>query len=288
MDPGSRKERLRLLPSHVYLLKAAAVRARSLRWLARQRGTTPPDGARILFYHRVSDDADPLAVSPARFRRQMDHLHEQGYEVVDVVELARRLGDGEPTSRVIGLSFDDGYRDVAEHALPILAERGFGATVFVVTGVLDGTADFEWYETTPATLSWDEVVSLDGSSPLRFEAHTHSHRNLLSLDDATAAREIGECKARLEARLGREVEAFCYPAGVFGPRERRLAEEAGYRLAVTCEPGVNDATTDPFALHRTQIESHDRLVDFRARIGGGHDADLPFRQALRRARYGVD
>ena len=114
-----------------------------------------------------------------------------------------------------------------------------------------------------------------------------SHPNLLAVDDAGAWAEIHDSRSELEARLGRPVSAFAYPAGLYGERERRLAAEAGYRAAVSCEPGVNLPGTDRFALRRRQIDSRDRLVDFRAKVGGGHDTPLPLRRTYRRLRYGM-
>ena len=79
--------------------------------------------------------------------------------------------------------------------------------------------------------------------------------------------------------------AFCYPAGVFGERERGLVAEAGFDSAVSCEPGVNTAATDRFALHRIQIDHRDGLLEFRAKLGGGFDSPLPLRGLYRRVRY---
>ena len=77
-----------------YVLKALATRARSAAWAARADGREDGDGLRILFYHRVSDDRDELAVSPRDFRRQMDYLATESYRVVDVVEAAELLDTG--------------------------------------------------------------------------------------------------------------------------------------------------------------------------------------------------
>jgi peptidoglycan/xylan/chitin deacetylase (PgdA/CDA1 family) len=273
------------LPSSV---KAALTLVQSARWLLRTRGQLDQSGLRILFYHRVSDDRDALAVTPRRFREQMDFLAAAGYRVVDVVEGAGLLVRGEVPRKTIGLNFDDGYLDVAEHALPVLAERGFRATVFVPTGVIDGTTTFRWYRRQPLLLGWDEIVELDGAGTLRFEAHSVTHPNLLRLDDATAQEEIAGSKLALEARLGRSVEAFCYPAGLFGERDRRLVAEAGFSIGVSCEPGVNAPGDDLLALHRRQVDPRDRLLDFRAKVGGGHDAPLPLRGFYRHLRYNED
>lgn len=256
-----------------------------MRWLLRTRGHPDQSGLRILFYHRVSDDRDELAVPPRRFREQMDFLSSEGYRVVDVVEAAHLLAAGDVLPRTIGLSFDDGYLDVAERALPALAERGFRATVFVSTGVIDGTALAAWYRRQPPLLTWEEIVELDRGGTLTFEAHSVTHPNLIVLDAETARAEIAGSKVALEARLGRPVAAFSYPAGLFEERERRLVMEAGYRLAVSCEPGVNLPYTDRFALRRRQIDARDRLMDFRAKVGGGHDTPPPLRALYRRRRY---
>jgi peptidoglycan/xylan/chitin deacetylase (PgdA/CDA1 family) len=243
-------------------------------------------GLRILFYHRVSDAQDELAVHPRRFRQQMDYLASAGYQVLDIVQVAELLESGELPERAVGLNFDDGYLDVAEHALPVLAEHGFRATVFVATGVTDRRTEFAWYQRQPALLDWDDIVELDRGGTLQFEAHTVTHPNLLAVDDRRAASEIEDSKQELEERLGRPVAALSYPAGLFGPRERQLARAAGYRVAVSCEPGVNTPGTDRFALKRRQIDSRDRLLDFRAKVGGGHDTPLPLRGVYRRLRYG--
>jgi peptidoglycan/xylan/chitin deacetylase (PgdA/CDA1 family) len=271
------------LPSPV---SAALTHVRSAAWLARSRGRIDESGIRILFYHRVADDRDELAVSPRRFREQMSYLASAGFRVLDVVQVAETLARGEVPQRTIGLSFDDGYLDVAERALPVLTEFGFRATVFIATGVTDGRASFQWYRRQPPLLTWDEIVELDGEGTLEFEAHTLTHPNLLTLDDLRAAEEVIDSRHELETRLGRPVAAFSYPAGLFGERERGLVVQAGYRVAVSCRPGINRPSTDRFALLRRQVDACDRLLDFRAKVGGGHDTPLPLRGVYRRVRYG--
>jgi peptidoglycan/xylan/chitin deacetylase (PgdA/CDA1 family) len=262
-------------------------RARSTAWAARTDGQDEGGGLRILFYHRVSDDRDELAVSPHDFRRQMDYLATESYRVVDVVEAAKLLDEGGSCRRTVGLSFDDGFVDVAEQAQPLLAERGFRATVFVAPAVVDGWVSFGWYRSQPPVLGWDEIVDLDREGTLRFEAHSLTHPNLLTLRDAAAWEEINGSKLTLEERLGREVLAFSYPSGLFGVRERGLVAAAGFHVAVSCEPGCNSRGTDRLALRRRQIDRRDGLLDFRAKLSGGHDTPLPFRGVYRRRRYGM-
>jgi peptidoglycan/xylan/chitin deacetylase (PgdA/CDA1 family) len=226
-------------------------------------------------------------VTPRRFREQMDYLAAEGFRVLDLAEALEFLEAGPLGTRTIGLTFDDGFADVRDHALPVLSRHAFRATMFVTTGVTDGRTSFAWYDQQPPLLGWDEIAELDRDGTLRFEAHTVSHPNLLGVDDARAAAEIGDCKAELSAHLRRPITLFAYPAGLHGERERRLAKQAGYTAAVSCEPGLNDARTDRFALRRRQIDAADTLLDFRAKIGGGHDSPPPLRRSYRRLRYGM-
>lgn len=273
--------------SAFYATKAAGTLARSAAWLARTRGRLDTAGFRILFYHRIADDRDELAVSPSSFRRQMDYLASESYRVVDVVEAVDLLERDRLRPRTIGLSFDDGYLDVAEHALGILAGHGFRATVFVAPGVIDRSARLDWRRSAPELLDWDDITELEREGTFRFEAHSLTHPILTALDEHVARHEIAGSKRELEVRLGRPVEAFSYPTGLFGERERSLVAEAGFRLAVSCEPGVNDSGTDRLALRRRQIDRRDSLLDFRAKLGGGHDSPPPLRAAYRRRRYGA-
>lgn len=276
------RAQLSLGPAWVQAVKPGVTRGRTAAW--QLRGGPPMPGLRILFYHRIADADDPLAVSPLRFRAQMDWLHAAGHRVVDLAEASALLAAGHRGGGLVGLCFDDGYRDVAEHALGILEDRGFRATVFVVTGVVDGTARFTWYDRQPPVLGWDEITALDGASAFSFEAHTVTHPNLMALGDRAAEREIVGSKAALEARLGRPVTGFCYPAGLYGPRERALVAAAGFRAATTCEPGANLPGADPLELRRIAIDAGDRLADFRAKVEGGFDRPSVLRGAYRRAR----
>jgi peptidoglycan/xylan/chitin deacetylase (PgdA/CDA1 family) len=272
-------------PTLPYGVKAAVTGIRSLAWRAAPRRAENP-GLRILFYHRISPEHDELSVHPDRFRRQMEHLADSGYTVVDVSGIVELIDRGLTSARTIGLSFDDGYLDNAEHALPILQEHGFRATVFVATAVTDGRAAFPWCSRQPPLLGWDEIAELDRGETLSFESHTLTHPNLLGVDDARARAEIVESRSELSQHLDRPVTIFSYPAGLFGARERELVIAAGYRAAVSCEPGVNLPATDRFALRRRQIDARDRYLDFQAKVAGGHDTPLPLRSAYRRARYG--
>jgi peptidoglycan/xylan/chitin deacetylase (PgdA/CDA1 family) len=273
---------LRLAPTWARAARRAVAAARTGWW----RVTGSPDagpGVRVLLYHRVCDERDPLGVSVERFAEQLELLADAGYEGVPVSTVRESLSTGTPPRRLVGLSFDDGYRDVAENALPLLRRHGFRASLFVASGLVDGRVRASWYGSRPPPiLGWDELRALDAGGELELEGHSVTHRDLVRLPEADARSEIESSRAELEERLGRPVAGFSYPAGRYGERERRLVEAAGYAYAVTCDPGPNGPSTDRFALRRIEVLGSDRPVDFRARLAGAHDGAVPFRSAYRR------
>lgn len=263
----------------VGIVKAALVRGQALAGSLR-RGPPRP-GLRILYYHRVSTERDPLAVTPDAFRRQMDALAASGQRVVDLYEIDElTLAPGEAA---IALTFDDAYRDVLENGLPVLREHGFASTAFVVPGVIAGDAAFTWYAAgaAPPLADWDELRDAERAGLVRFEPHTMTHPILTTIPLDDARREIADSKAAVEDELGRPSRIFCYPGGYYSPREVDLVRECGYRAAVTCEFGANAA---PFAhneLRRTIVERSDPLWLFRARLAGATDAPPPGRRTRR-------
>jgi peptidoglycan/xylan/chitin deacetylase (PgdA/CDA1 family) len=271
--------------------QSAARAAKRVLTQARIRGWKPPpdgpDGAlRIFLYHRINDDPDPLAVSPSRFRTQMEYLATIGVRALDVVTALDLLYAGQLEPRTVAVTFDDGFQDVLDNAQPVLAELGFSATVFVSTAVIDGQATYSWAPYA-ATASWEQIRLMDASGVLRFEPHSKTHPDLRRLDDAEAREEITGSKAELERQIGRKTHAFCYPSGFFASREREMVRESELRYGVTCEPGLNTASTDPYVIHRVQVEPTDNLRAFKAKVAGSHDRPLFGRRRYRRVRYGV-
>jgi peptidoglycan/xylan/chitin deacetylase (PgdA/CDA1 family) len=112
-----------------------------------------PNVLRILAYHRVAN-ADPesgldptlRSASPAQFAEQMSYLA-RNYRVLsieDVLEAYTSASDLPPRSVLV--SFDDGYRDFAEDAWPVLHRLGLPAVLFVATDYLNGDARSYWWD----------------------------------------------------------------------------------------------------------------------------------------------
>ncbi len=94
----------------------------------------------ILIFHRVHAQADPLAPhepDAARFDALLGLLR-RSFRVLALGPAVAALREGTLPSRALAITFDDGYADNAEVALPLLRKHGLPATFFVATGFLDG------------------------------------------------------------------------------------------------------------------------------------------------------
>lgn len=200
--------------------------------MARMTRSRPP----ILYYHRVSPDADTrVGVTPDRFRAQISGLFRLGFIGITLAE-ALSYGDI-PTKdgrRPIVITFDDGYEDNYSHAAPILEEFGFRATVYFVAKRLGGRVDW----TTDPLWSHYPLMDIRMARELvmrGFEAgsHTLTHPDLATLDDRSAMKEIGESRHCLSDILSCPVTTFCYPYGSFSGHHPSMVREAGYAGART-------------------------------------------------------
>ena len=269
-SPTVGNARVRGLRGPAYSLAAQwahRIQAGSAR-LRRVRRYEPHGGVRILCYHRVARARDELAVSPSAFRAQMETVLGSG-AVPKTLDEALDLLESGAAGRYVCVTFDDGYHDNLENALPVLQELRIPATIFVVTGFADGTAPMYWYARPPRLLTWDELREIARREELiTVGAHSLTHPALPKLPEGDAWREIAESKREIERQIERKTTSFAYPAGAYGDREIYLVREAGFRMGLTCDPGLNRPGQRPEALRRTLIGRRDNLRVFEARLAG--------------------
>lgn len=94
----------------------------------------------ILIFHRVLPQADPIfpaEVDAAQFDRLMA-LVARSFQVLPLGQAVQRLERGTLPPRALAITFDDGYADNHDVALPILQRHGLSACFFIATGFLDG------------------------------------------------------------------------------------------------------------------------------------------------------
>lgn len=94
----------------------------------------------ILQYHHVSDQTPAAtSVTPDQFAHHLAMLADSGMTVVRLDALLDAARAGDDTRDQVAITFDDGYANLATHAMPLLAERGWPAAVFVTTSQVGGS-----------------------------------------------------------------------------------------------------------------------------------------------------
>jgi peptidoglycan/xylan/chitin deacetylase (PgdA/CDA1 family) len=209
------------------------------------------------------------------------------YNVIALADYVRARSNGAarklpPKSLII--TIDDGHRSNFE--LKSLLERlRIPITIFLCSGVVGTNRHYWWFHTRPdgeaqackrmldaerlrflltrdyrpdqeypdrQALSDGEIEEL--RAWVDFQSHTVSHPILPRCPGELAEREIVQSKTDLEGRYGFKVQALAFPNGDYSEREIHLARSAGYKCALTLEPGSNDQNTDLFLLRRIPLQ----------------------------------
>jgi peptidoglycan/xylan/chitin deacetylase (PgdA/CDA1 family) len=231
----------------------------------------------ILTYHQIELAPPPpaafrsLYVAPDSFARQMRWLKRLGYRGVSMRDLMPYLR-GEKVGKVVGLTFDDGYCNNLHYALPVLQDCGFTATCYVISQLLGKTNVWDLANgVKQADLMSPAQIQLWSQGGMEIGAHTQTHCKLTTLSDAHALREISASKEELADRIGREIEHFCYPYGLYEARHSAMAQSAGYQSATTTRRGKVQPGADLFQLHRIPVVRSTYMPQFLLKLLTGYE-----------------
>ncbi|MEU6320384.1 polysaccharide deacetylase family protein [Streptomyces sp. NPDC047009] len=215
-------------------------------------------------YHSVSactDDPYRITVSPHRLDRQLGWLRARGLTGVSVGRLLAAQCEGRATG-LVGLTFDDGYADFLDSAMPLLRRYGFTATVFVLPGRLGGQNDWDPLGPRKPLLTQDGIRAV-ADEGMEIGSHGLFHTNLVTADDEQLRRETADSRKLIETITGAAPDGFCYPYGHVDARAVEAVRAAGYGYACAIAPG---RLAGPHALPRTYIGAQDTALRLRAKL----------------------
>ncbi len=233
---------------------------------------------RVLMYHMVSPHRprtrfNKLRVTPELFEKQLSWLKERDFKFV----FASQLFDAEPLpQRSVCLTFDDGFADNLRNADPLLEKFNACATLYLVV-----ERDGGWSSKKKAhhgddeladepKLSDEQVAAMVASGRWELGGHSITHANLATIDDETAQNEIANSRIELESRFGIAPATFAYPFGIYEQRHVKMVEEAGFRGAMTTEPGIEPLPyADPQQVPRIKVSGKEGPYAFSMRMRGG-------------------
>ncbi|WAZ21855.1 polysaccharide deacetylase family protein [Streptomyces cinnabarinus] len=212
----------------------------------------------VAMYHSVgdcSDDPYRITVTPERLDEQLGRLRRRGLRGVSMAELLAARARGERRG-LVGLTFDDGYADFLDHALPVLRRHDCGATLFVLPGRLGG--DNAWDPLGPRKpLLTADGIRRAAEAGVEIGSHGLTHVDLTKADDDLLHTETAESRAVLSELISAPVDGFCYPYGTVDARAVAAVRAAGYTYACAIDPGP---LTSPHALPRVHVGQNDTAV----------------------------
>jgi len=168
--------------------------------------------------------------------------------------------EGNPGQRVY-LTFDDGFSDVFDRALPLLLENRLRSINYLVSSLLGKSNEWQLKLGDVVEPLMDVVQVREWlEAGQEIGAHTQTHPHLTQLSLAAAREEITGSKKSLEDRFGVRVDHFSYPYGDCNKAVRDLVIEAGFKSACTISPGVNTSETSVFELKRLICRRNSRTL----------------------------
>jgi peptidoglycan/xylan/chitin deacetylase (PgdA/CDA1 family) len=209
----------------------------------------------ILMYHgvaEVAEDPNQLCVTPSRFAEQMAWLKRRGLRgvaigtLVDAMRTHRQRG-------LVGITFDDGYVNVLEAALPELLRHGFTASMFIISDRLGGSN--EWDEGPAWPLMSAGQVGELAAAGMEIGSHGATHLRLAGLGPAQLEAEVSGSRASIGELVGTPIRGFAYPYGSMDAAARQAVRDAGYDYA--CAVQTPTADLGIMALPRIYVGQHD-------------------------------
>ena len=226
----------------------------------------------ILMYHSIADtgpsELADYRTSVGDFEEQLRYLRSHGYHSLSLHEWADCIAEGRPVpGRPVIITFDDGYQDFFDSALPALERNDFTATVFVVTDKAGATADWDQLEDPPQLMDWDQLRETVARGTT-IGSHSASHKDFQRIDREEIRDEGERARQTLYERLGHEVDLIAFPWGRSNPNGRTVLAECGYRIGLRSWGGMSTLSDDLMELSRIEINGSDDLETFIRKVHG--------------------
>lgn len=232
----------------------------------------------VLAYHAVGSPLDrrfaPWAVSKGQLSEQLAALSEAGYRLTCLTAALKALDTGlsdvdqAESPGYVAVTFDDGYTDFAEAALPVLLKHQCGATLFIVTDFVGQSAKWLPFpaEQRRPLLSWSDLEDIS-TYDVEIGSHGCRHLELDSINPEVAREEIERSRQLIADHLSLP-NCFAYPFGYHNSLVRRMVASAGYTAACEVGRGLYSSTADRMRVRRLLVQGRDTPDELVKRLGG--------------------
>lgn len=219
----------------------------------RMKGNYP---ATILFYHRVANvGQNGWTISHENFKRHLDWI-ETNSKFASLDEIRKSQLNGHRTIPMVGLTFDDGYGENNDFAIPHIVERKIPCTYFVSTHFVETGDPFahdlaigESFR--PNTIAEITQMAANG---ITIGAHSHTHPDFgREMSDKKLRIEIHDARKKLQDWSQQPVNYFAFPYGLAKNITQRAIDfvfDAGFDCFLSAAGGHNWPGFDAHHLQR--------------------------------------
>lgn len=210
----------------------------------------------VLFYHRIAPThSNPWSMDFATFKEQIRWMQKR-FDMISMDEVQQRISSGFNDRPAVSITFDDGYAENCEEALPFLIQEKVPVTYFVTTMHTKDQVSFQHDVDRGVPLPVNTIESLKAMANAGIEigAHTRTHPDLGSIKDpAVIFDEVITATRDLESLLNRKINYFAFP---YGQRTNlqadifQLLRRHGIKGACSAYGGWNEIEDDAFHIQR--------------------------------------
>ena len=228
----------------------------------------------VLLYHRVNDELrDSVTVSIEQFDQMMTNIKKY-YPIASIENIIAGDLPRNTARPIICVTFDDGYRDNYDYAVPILLKHQIPAAFFVSTGMIGqerGFAhDLDKLGYALPNMTWQQIQQMYQHG-FTIGSHTVNHFNCGKGSAEEVHRELLGSKRVLQRELGRNEVIFAYPFGKktdISPQALEIVKHLGYSACLSAYGGINKGGVDRYNILRTGINYNFTDAAFQAKIEG--------------------
>ncbi len=210
----------------------------------------------VLFYHRVSNDhPNDWTISRDEFRRHVDYCARH-LELIDLAEVQRRVASNDSRSPAVAFTFDDGYAENCDFALPLLIERKVPCTYFVTIDHVSSRQPFlhDVQAGRPLPINTRQQLREVADAGIEIGCHSRTHIDFSQVREPDILRrEIIDAKDELEQMIGKPVRYFAFPYGLQPQLTQEAIEvvhTAGFTGFCSAFGGYNVPGRDAFHIRR--------------------------------------
>jgi peptidoglycan/xylan/chitin deacetylase (PgdA/CDA1 family)/glycosyltransferase involved in cell wall biosynthesis len=224
----------------------------------------------IMMYHKVVDQTletkHRIFVTKKTFQKHLQFYKWRGFETINFADLSDFWNFRRPMSefprKPLMITFDDGYLNNLQNAVPLLQGFGFKSTVFLLASTKVKSNAWDAADGTPQLPLMNSIERLQlKKTGQEVGSHGFSHEKLTSMNETQTKDEVQNSKLALEKEFGAPVFVYAYTYGLKNEFSEKSVADSGYDFAVNTTTGGLHIADNPFSLFRVSIFPEDGYFD---------------------------